>query len=388
MHLIPELLPLAGKPELAEPQKMKTKPTPNIDWDLTLDTILTGKCILFLGPEVFTNAAGQTLDGRLFQYLNMSDDPDVKIYSDNLFFFRVRQKRTETYLKIRRFFDETQFPEADALFEKIARIPFHFIILVTADKHLSAVYDRLKLNHRSDFYWKKNPSDQHAPIPTVKQPLVYNLLGSIEKPESLVLTHDDLFDYLESVFQAQSMSDKLKDHIINTAQSIIFLGIPFDRWYMQLLLRVLHLHKDEEFMRFATKQELSDEVRTLFREQFKINFVPTNIATFIDELFTRCENRGMLHLVGQSQPSAIQALRELLAEDRLEELFEHFVYWFNEIGKPGKELLDDVTLLAGRFRRLRKKINRGILSNEEAGLETNKIRASLLELIREAEQFD
>ncbi|MCB9333385.1 MAG: hypothetical protein H6574_20190 [Lewinellaceae bacterium] len=118
MHLIPELLPLAGKPELAEPQKMKTKPTPNIDWDLTLDTILTGKCILFLGPEVFTNAAGQTLDGRLFQYLNMSDDPDVKIYSDNLFFFRVRQKRTETYLKIRRFFDETQFPEADALLKK------------------------------------------------------------------------------------------------------------------------------------------------------------------------------------------------------------------------------------------------------------------------------
>ncbi|MCB9333386.1 MAG: SIR2 family protein [Lewinellaceae bacterium] len=208
------------------------------------------------------------------------------------------------------------------------------------------------------FLLEEKSSDQHAPIPTVKQPLVYNLLGSIEKPESLVLTHDDLFDYLESVFQAQSMSDKLKDHIINTAQSIIFLGIPFDRWYMQLLLRVLHLHKDEEFMRFATKQELSDEVRTLFREQFKINFVPTNIATFIDELFTRCENRGMLHLVGQSQPSAIQALRELLAEDRLEELFEHFVYWFNEIGKPGKELLDDVTLLAGRFRRLRKKINR------------------------------
>ncbi|MCB0532229.1 MAG: SIR2 family protein [Saprospiraceae bacterium] len=388
MHLIPELLPLAGKPELAEPQKMKTKPTPNIDWDLTLDTILAGKCILFLGPEVFTNATGQTLDGRLFQYLNMTDDPDVKIYSDNLFFFRVRQKRTETYLKIRRFFDETQFPEADALFEKIARIPFHFIILVTADKRLSAVYDRLELNHRSDFYWKKNPSDQQAPIPTVKKPLVYNLLGSIEKPESLVLTHDDLFDYLESVFQAQSMSDKLKDHIINTAQSIIFLGIPFDRWYMQLLLRVLHLHKDEEFMRFATEQELSDEVRTLFREQFKINFVPTNIATFIDELYTRCENRGMLRLVGQSQPSTMQALRELLAKDQLEELFEDFVSWLGEIGNSGKDLLEEVTLLAGRFRHLRKKINHGILSNDDAGRETNKIRTSLLELIREAEKFD
>lgn len=28
---------------------------PPIDWELTLDTILSGKCILFLGPEVFTD---------------------------------------------------------------------------------------------------------------------------------------------------------------------------------------------------------------------------------------------------------------------------------------------------------------------------------------------
>ena len=32
-----------------------------INWELTIDTIQSGKCILFLGPEVFTNAEGEHL---------------------------------------------------------------------------------------------------------------------------------------------------------------------------------------------------------------------------------------------------------------------------------------------------------------------------------------
>ncbi len=254
---------------------MKPEP-PIIDWELTLDTILAERCILFLGPEIFTSAEGQTLDDQLLTYIGAAADPDLKVYQDGLFFFRMRQKRTETYLKIRRFFQQEEFPEANALFETIARIPFHFIISVTSDNQLARAFERLQLKFKSHFYWKKQPADQKIPIPTIRRPLLYDILGNIEKPGSLVLTHDDLYDYLESIFKSQSMSNRLKDHIVNEAQSIIFLGLPFDRWYMQLLLRVLHLHKDEEFMRFAASQELSKEVKTLCKEQFQINFVPNN----------------------------------------------------------------------------------------------------------------
>lgn len=361
--------------------------TPTINWELTLDTILAGKCILFLGPEVFTTKEGRTLDEQLLDYIGAERDPDVKVYQDGLFFFRMKQKRTETYLKIRRFFQGEDFAEAEALFEKIARIPFHFVLSVTPDGRLAPVFDRLQLKCQADFYWKKHPADHQMPAPTPSRPLLYAMLGSIEKPGSLVLTHDDLYDYLESIFRPQSMPDKLKDHIINEAQSIIFLGIPFGRWYMQLLLRVLHLHKDEEFMRFAASQELTSEVKTLCKEQFKINFVPNNIESFLDELYRRCEVRGALRLADEAQPSIAALLRDLLVNDRLDEALQRFRAWLEDLGERGKDLLDDATLLASRHRRLVRKVTQGVLSREEADLETNKVRSALLALINEAEDL-
>lgn len=365
-----------------------TPELPIIDWDLTLDTILAGKCILFLGPEVFATPDGKTLDQQLIEYIGAENDPDVKIYQDGLFFFRIKQKRTETYLKIRRFFQQGDFPEAEALFEKIARIPFHFILTITPDSRLAKVFEQLNLKYKSDFYWKKQPADHQAPLPTIQKPLLYDMLGSIEKPESLVLTHDDLYDYLESIFQSQGMSDRLKDHIINEAQSIVFLGLPFDRWYMQLILRVLHLHKDEEFMRFAAVQELTHEVKTLCKDQFKINFVPHNIESFIEELYQRCEARDELRSTEAEQSSLMDQLRTLLAKDRIEEVLKRFVEWLDTLGDQGLDLLDDVTLLAGRRRRLGRKMTQGILSEQEAGLEMNKIRTSLLSLINEAKTLE
>lgn len=237
-----------------------------IDWDLTIDTIKAEKCILFLGPEIFASQQKEKLDDQLLAYLKLDDDPSVEIYQDGLFFFRERQKRTQTYLKIRRFFQEQDFAATNALFEKIARIPFHLIITVTPDQNLANIYEKLNLPVATDFYWKKHAADSETSVPSAQMPLIYNMLGSVERPESLVLTHDDLYDYLESIFQAQGMSGQLKYHISNQAQSIIFLGIPFHKWYMQLLLRVLHLHKDEEFMRFAADQEISSEIKTLCKD--------------------------------------------------------------------------------------------------------------------------
>lgn len=366
---------------------MQTK-LPTIDWDLTLDTILHGNCILFLGPEVFTTADGKTLDEQLLDYIGAKEDPEVKVYQDGLFFFRMKQKRTQTYLKIRRFFQESSFASTNQLFQKIARIPFHCILTVTPDNQLSNTFKELKIRHKTGFYWKKRAAGQSAPLPSMQVPLLYDMLGSIEKPESLVLTHDDLYDYLESIFQGQGLSAKLRDHIINEAQSIIFLGLPFDRWYMQLLLRVLHLHKDEEFMRFAASQELSSDIKTLCKEQFEINFVPYNINSFIDELYQRCEQLGQLRNLSEGQDSYIQQLRKLIAKDQLEETFLRFQEWLESIGTQGQKLLDDIVLIASRHRRLKRKITQGIISPVDSDVELNKIRIHLLDLLDKAQPLE
>lgn len=357
-----------------------------INWDLAVDTIQSEKCILFLGPEVFTNHHNETLEQRLHHYLALENNAGNKVYSDGLFFFKERQKRTEVYLKIRRFFEQESFPEAEKLFAKIAKIPFHFIVTITPDNLLLNTFQDNMITARSDFY-QKQPGKNNTKTPTRNAPLIYNLLGNVNKPSSLVLTHDDLYDYFESIFQRRSMSEQLKSHILNEAQSIIFLGIPFDKWYLQLLLRVLHLHKDEEFMRFAAAQEVEPSVQTFCKEQFKINFVPFKVEDVINEIYQRFERNNSLRTPSTTERSFIEQLIDKLALDKFEEVLSQFHDWLEDIGEPGENLLDDVILLKNRNRRLKRKIDQGILSQSESTLEGNKLRSTLLNLLNEGKNL-
>ena len=207
------------------------------DLKLTIGTIKSGRCILCLGPEVFNQYGEGKLEERLARYLDVENAPQIKVYEDGLFFFRPRQARTVAEIKMEQFFKETDFSAAEALLEKIARIPFHFIIISTPDNLLLQTFKRLQFNVSSGYYWKNHPPEREVKVPTRQQPLVYNMLGSIEHPESLVLTHDDLYGYMESIFGKVSMPRNLKYHITNNAKQLLFLGIPFDRWYMQMILR-------------------------------------------------------------------------------------------------------------------------------------------------------
>lgn len=366
---------------MLEPQNI------TVDWDIIVETIKAEKCILFLGPELFTNSASQKLEEQLVQFLNVEDDPKVRIYEDPLFFFRERSKKTLTYYKIKNFYDQ-QFEFAEQLFEKIAQIPFHLIVSLTPEKKLHQKFKALNLKNNFEFYWKNQVADESLKVPNRNRPLIYNLLGSIDRQESLILTHDDLFDYFDSIFQGKSMPSRLRHHIMREADNFIFLGIQFDKWYMQLLLRILHLHKDEEFVRYAANQEISREVQTLCYDHFKINFIPNNLSTFVEEIYDRCAQEGILRKAGAQKQSMVEQLKDWLVNDEIEKVFRSFIEFLQSLGDLGAELIEDVKLLMNRHRRLDKKLVQGIIGSEAAELETNKIRKTLLDLLNEAKSYE
>lgn len=366
---------------MKEPQNIQ------IDWDVIIETIKAEKCILFLGPELFTNEQNEPLEKQLVDFLQVKNNPKVRVYDDGLFFFREGALKTLTYYKIKSFYSQS-FPKTEALFEKIAQIPFHFIVATTPDKKMSEVFDRLNLKHNFDFYWKHQPPDKNAKIPSIKSPLAYNFFGCVDRQESLMLTHDDLFDYLESVFQGKSMPPKVRHHLIQEVDNFILLGLPFDKWYMQLLLRILKLHKDAEFVKYASNLDLDDETQTLCYDHFRINFVPNNVEGFINEIYTRCKEAGILRKSREEQTSILEQLIEWLSKDEIEQVFHSFTDFLNGLGEHGKDLHEDLTLLMNRHRRLLRKINQGIVDNGEANRESNKLRKNLLELINEAKAFE
>ena len=367
---------------------MSAGPSVAVDWDITLQTIQEEKCVLFLGPDLFTRPDGKRLEQQLTEYLDVDNNPDILKYyqEEDLFLFSSKAAKTKTYYKLKAFFQQ-EFPHVEALFEKIAQIPFHFIITVTSDQKLQSVFEQLHLKSKSDFYWKNYSPTTKTKIPARDNPLIYNIFGSVERQESMVLTHNDLFDYFSSVLGERSIPKELK-HCFNDAHNFIFLGIPFDKWYLQLLLRMLSLHDDSEFMRFAANQAVDPELASLCLQHFRIEFLPTKADVFIEELYNHCQQAGILRKAPENRTSIIDQLKELLAQDKMNKVFEQLREFFEQLGDLGADFLDDVLLLKNRHRRLMKRIAQGIIDNNDSNLESNKIRKSLMELLNEAKTLE
>ncbi|MEL6718089.1 MAG: SIR2 family protein [Bacteroidota bacterium] len=359
-----------------------------MNWDLTIDTIQNGKCILFLGPELFTNAQGERLEERLLSYLQVAEDEQVRVYEDGLFFFKDPTRHTLISYNIRQFFEQENLDEAKVLFEQIAHIPFHFIIGITPDHLLEQAFQLQNFKFNADFYKKKQINNKDSVIPSAQKPLLYNMFGSIHHPESLILDHNNLFDYLESVFEGNKLSNTLRDHILSDTQSIIFLGVPFERWYMQLIMRILQLNGNEKFLRFADSQNVSEQIRVFGKDEFLINFIPNDIPEFVKEIHQRCEAKGILRSQEAPKTSFVESLLSKFKDGKIDAIFEPFEDWLDELGDRAAELLEDLASLSNRYRRHQRKINKGILSTEYATVETNAISDALLGLLQQAKKLE
>lgn len=207
-----------------------------IAWEVIMDSIQDSKAILIIGGEIF-NHNGKNLDVLLREAVGSH----AKAYADGLFHFK-GGGLILSYSAIKRFYNQS-FEHVSKVLDKITQIPFHIIFSATPDDQIRQAFIRQKLPFSYDFYFKRQPAKAMPEI-TASKPLLYNLFGDLKERNSLVLTYDDLFDYFTSTSEGNSMSSLLKSEI-RGANNFIFIGLPFDKWYVRLLLRVLEQHTQE-----------------------------------------------------------------------------------------------------------------------------------------------
>jgi hypothetical protein len=354
------------------------------DWEFILDTINNEKCILLIGPEVCLSETGKQYDQALLDFLNVNESENILSYydRDGLFLFRDGIAKTRSYYKIKDFFKQ-EFK--DTIYSKLTEIPFHLIISTTPDHNLSRVFESRKIPHQFAYYDKTiNPEDVETP--DKNSPLLYNLFGSIDKEESMILTHDDLFDFLLALLGNRNLPGELKNALV-TADNFIFLGFKFDKWYVQLLLRLLNLHNEKyKFARFASNKEIKEETQSLIIDQFRIEFVDDQIEQFVDILHQKCNNNGMLRDLEASDVSTSELVEKYIEEDLLEKAFALLKDCFEK--KNEEDLGDDLTLLMSRHKRLNRKQTQGIIDEKEANIESNKIKVAVLELNKEVKLLE
>lgn len=352
----------------------------DINWDFIVAKILQEQCVLVLGPEVFVDDKNVDLQKKLIDQLNVENNDNISRYyqKEGFFLFDDPYKRTLICHTIKSFYNDISCSE---LLCKIAKIPFHVILTVTPDVLIQKAFSKQNFDFQSGYYKKDKPPQTIKP-PSRNFPLIYNVFGSVNSEESMILTHNDLYDYFKSIFARKSMPDHLK-LLLREVKNIIFLGVPFEKWYMQLLLRELDIHKlHYEFTRFAANISITDDLRTFCHEQFKVNFIPHNIAEFVEELYSKFDQKDLRETKGKERTIA-NRLKKYVAsgtiDDALDILQELTI---------DTELENEVSLWAGRNRNFRRRQRNGIIKSEDTQVLGAQLLNNFIELIDQAERMN
>jgi hypothetical protein len=114
--------------------------------------------------------------------------------------------------------------------------------------------------------WKKGTGEctQIDIDGTPEKPLVYYLFGIFEKPETLVLTEDDYFDYLIGVTESKEIIPPYIRYRLHDT-TLLFLGFQLEDWSFRLILRsIVKQHYEgglrDNYPHFAVQLEPDDEM--------------------------------------------------------------------------------------------------------------------------------
>lgn len=358
--------------------------TTDFSWDFILDKIEQEECLLVLGPEAYTGPDGVSYQRNLIKHLNPESNPRIRRYyeDDGFFLFDDASKRTLACHDIKSFYKTAKTNET---LLKLAAIPFHLMMTVTPDILLNQSFEEQGFSYDALYYKKNKEPDKIKRKPSKTSPLLYNLFGCLKSEESLILTHNDLYDYFKSIFARKSMPESLKDGL-HQIKNILLLGVPFDQWYMQLLLRELEIHNTGySFLRYAANQTLPGEIRTFCTEQFNINFIYGQeedhhelIPWFVRELHARCEARGMLRRPGTEEQTLGHKIRDLVSEGDLEEALG----LMEEYAEEENRWVDEIAMLHSRFRSFNRRAQKGVLREEERSVQLAEISDTILSTSR------
>lgn len=264
--------------------------------------------VLVIGPEIIQDSEGKALVNAFTERFAQRNKSLIKHYFDCDNLIRPRNEHTQVTIQknFAEFYQGTFSEHMKAMCIKISQIPFPLIISLNPDITLKNCFDDLKnepkaadhpctkiFDYTFDFY-KKGKNNFDCASPSSEKPYLFNLFGCYTEPDSLILSYDDLFEYLQNALNGclpSSITTKLKD-----TRNITFLGFSFDKWYFQLLAKLLTQFDDKyEMLRYAAPDMSSSEnIKLICENNFEITFVGPDASNFVNELYYHCYSKSIL----------------------------------------------------------------------------------------------
>ncbi len=359
------------------------------EWGDLLDGIKRQKCLIVIGPEIYTLPGQPSTEKRLAEYLRrQADQLHIRVQDNGWFHLLPGYNEISPLRQVKEFYQQPN-EQVENILRKLVRIRVPVVLSLNPDDKLRRAFKGYSVSFEN--YVRNKPYREDQNLPAADYPVVFNLLGHIEDRNSLVLTYDDFYDYLKSIFTGNSMSPILKDVILK-AEQFLFLGIPFDQWYDHLFMRILRqTDENQKVQRFAVP--LKSGYLDSCEGQYVIRFVEKDIAAFLDELIQHCEREGESLLrplpteTGEAAPDDnsheqfFSLLNELLSERRLQDVYDTVKKVLTNTGEAGRNLLSKFVLLKGRYTDLEEQYSLGLLKRDDYDIEATKLSKSFIDAI-------
>jgi len=270
------------------------------DWDILVRSLQRQNCILFIGPDVqlSQDIPREAMTDSLLAAA-LSDDmggrwKQTEPLSTVAFRYLQRYSRDDLQFFVESFVrNHTPAPlYAKALIE-LASLPFYLVITSLYDEALADGFRGQGKSPVVDAYNFRGGTPANLDIGTVAAPLIYQIHGAPGAQGHLVVTEQDLIDFLIAIVSKNpSLPPSIAAELQKPARSMLFLGFGIKHWYLRVLLHVLRATNPDS-RSFAL--EAFDGVTASIREQtvffyksgYKLEVFDESAPSFIHDLCER-----------------------------------------------------------------------------------------------------
>ena len=291
-------------------------------WKALIKDLQQQRCILLLGNRAAVNAdsEGRTerlsvrLSRHLARLLDAEQVPYVADHADNLAYMAQRflsapkTRRIDLEDEVSDFY-RAHSREMPEFYTRLSKLPFTIFVNLSPDNYLlRALRMAGKTGVQAAHYnfRKERPLAIEPPSPV--SPLLYNLLGALEDPESLVLTQEDRVEFIKNVVRGNpDIPNAIMSHF-DERKTYVFLGLNLDNWDYRLLFDTLKLSKENlSFLPQPGNQPTSPEARAYYEDRYRVMFIDSDMEAFVAQI-----QRGYEEAEADAAPAIAVAKRVLI----------------------------------------------------------------------------
>jgi|SRR5882672_724726 len=212
------------------------------DWRLIVKRIHEERCVPFLGAGA--SVAGDQEHGlpTAFQLASALARDSGYPGSDKGDLFRVAQyfQMVNDPYELRNFIRE-QLQKGNnsptVVHNTLAALPFRYVLTTNFDKLMERAFEDARKTPQVALY-QLHGDRVELPMATAKDPLVYKLHGTVDKLDTMIVTEDDVVDFLSCVIVGDPPLPPVLKKLFED-NSILFIGYGLKDWNIRVLMRAI-----------------------------------------------------------------------------------------------------------------------------------------------------